>query len=204
MERMTADRIRMSRKTAEFIRTITAPPFMALLLVSMLYIGLGSEAFVSPLHYIEAIFTLTLLPLLAYLPCRMIPSLKSKGRKLERNLALVFSVLGYVLGAVFALFGGGTRIEIILYLTYLISGMLTALTTIFGFKASGHTCGTSGPAALLVYCMGSSYALMFALLIPVYASSIKLKRHTLPQLIAGTIVPVVALMAAIMIAGAIV
>ena len=187
MERMTADRIRMSGKTAEIIRTITAPPFMALLLVSMLYIGLGSEAFVSPLHYIEAIFTL-----------------KSKGRKLERNLALVFSVLGYVLGAVFALFGGGTRIEIILYLTYLISGMLTALTTIFGFKASGHTCGTSGPAALLVYCMGPLYALMFALLIPVYASSIKLKRHTLPQLIAGTIVPVVALMAAIMIAGAIV
>ena len=52
--------------------------------------------------------------------------------------------------------------------------------------------------------MGPLYALMFALLIPVYASSIKLKRHTLPQLIAGTIVPVVALMAAIMIAGAIV
>ena len=31
MERMTADRIRMSGKTAEIIRTITAPPFMALL-----------------------------------------------------------------------------------------------------------------------------------------------------------------------------
>ena len=55
-----------------------------------------------------------------------------------------------------------------------------------------------------IFSIPNILSLFRLLLIPVYASSIKLKRHTLPQLIAGTIVPVVALMAAIMIAGAIV
>ena len=52
--------------------------------------------------------------------------------------------------------------------------------------------------------MGPVYALSFAVLVPVYISSLKLERHTLSQLIAGTIIPVIALIAASFIAGAIV
>ncbi len=202
MERITADAIRMSDKAAQAIRAITAPHFMALLLTSALYAGLGSEAFITPLHYVESVFTLTLLPMLSYLICRAVPSLKRRGRKLERSLAIIFSVIGYVMGTAFALVGNGTRLELTLYLTYLISGILTAICSfVFKFKASGHTCGASGPAAMLSYAMGPVYLLSFAILIPIFASSLKLERHNLSQLIAGSIVPVVALIAAILIAG---
>lgn len=205
MERMTANRIHMSLSTAKHIRTITAPHFMAFALTTLLYIGMGSAAFITPVHYIEAIFTLTILPLLGYVLCRAVPSLKRKGRRLERTLAIVFSLLGYLLGVAFALIGGGTEIELTLYFTYLISGMLTAICSfVFKFKASGHACGASGPAAMLSMYLGPVYALSFAVLIPVYISSLKLERHTLGQLIAGTIVPILALIAATFIARAIV
>ena len=59
------------------------------------------------------------------------------------------------------------------------------------------------PAVFSMY-MGPVYALSFAVLVPVYISSLKLERHTLSQLIAGTIIPVIALIAASFISGAIV
>ncbi len=204
MERISAERIRMSEKVARAIRMITAPHFMALLLTSILYAGLGRDAFVTPLHYIEAVFTLTVLPMLSYLVCRVVPSFKQRGRKLERSLAIVFSVIGYVMGTVFVLTGRGTRLELILYLTYLISGVLTALCSfVFKFKASGHTCGASGPAALMSYSLGPMYLLSFAMLIPVFISSLKLERHSMSQLIAGSIVPIVAMLVSVFIAGAV-
>ena len=120
-------------------------------------------------------------------------------------LAIAFSLLGYLLGVAFALIGGGTKTELTLYFTYLISGLLTAICSfVFKFKASGHACGVSGPAAMLSMYMGPVYALSFAVLVPVYISSLKLERHTLSQLIAGTIIPVIALIAASFISGAIV
>ena len=205
MERMTANKIRMSYSTAKRIRTITAPHFMAFVLTTILYSGMGREAFRTPVHYLDSLFTLCLLPLLGYVICRAVPSLKSKGRHLERVLAIAFSLLGYLLGVAFALIGGGTKTELTLYFTYLISGLLTAICSfVFKFKASGHACGVSGPAAMLSMYMGPVYALSFAVLVPVYISSLKLERHTLSQLIAGTIIPVIALIAASFISGAIV
>ena len=108
------------------------------------------------------------------------------------------------MGTVFVLTGRGTRLELILYLTYLISGVLTALCSfVFKFKASGHTCGVSGPAALMSYSLGPMYLLSFAMLIPVFISSLKLERHSMSQLIAGSIVPIVAMVVSVFIAGAV-
>ncbi|MBQ1553426.1 MAG: hypothetical protein IIZ66_07755, partial [Clostridia bacterium] len=155
----------------------------------------------SPIHYFEALFTLVLLPVLPYAICAIIPSMKKKGRKLERTMAIAFSILGYVMGLLFAIFGGGTRIELILYMTYAISGVLTAvLTFIFRFKASGHTCGAAGPFAMLTYLMGPLWLIGYAVMIPIFVSSLKLRRHTVCQLLAGAVVSVSSLIAAIKLA----
>lgn len=196
MRKSVVNEINMQIKTEEVVRVITAPHFMALLLASLLYLTLGSNAFASPLHYLEAVFTLTLLPMFAYLLCRLIPSLRDRGRKFERGVAIIFSLFGYVLATFFALLDGGTNVELTMYFTYLLSGFFTALFSIFGFKASGHACGTSGPAALLSYCASPVYIPLFCLLIPVYKSSLKLKRHTVSQLVVGTVIPIIALVVA--------
>lgn len=204
MERITADSIKMPVSAAKWIRTLTVPPVMAIILSTVLYIALGTTAFANGAHYFEAVFTLGILPLLAYPLCRLIPMFKKKGRKFERNLAIVFSVAGYISGTLLICLTNGTKISKILFFTYLISGIITALLSfVFKFKASGHTCGVSGPIAMIVYCFGPIYLLLYALLVPIFVSSLKLKRHTLTQLIAGCLVPIAALAAAIIIASAI-
>lgn len=194
----------VAKATAMVVRIVTAPHFMAILLSTVLYIGLGHRAFANASHYIEALFTLGFLPMLPYALCMIIPSLRKKGRKLERTLAIAFSVLGYVMGTLFALLGGGTAVEKVLFLTYLFSGVLTALLSfVVKFRASGHTCGVSGPAAMLVYYLGPAFIPFFALLVPVFLSSLRLKRHSIAQLIAGCVVPIVSMIAALLIIGGI-
>ena len=205
MERITADSIKMPVSAAKWIRTLTVPPVMAVILSTVLYIALGTKAFASWVHYFEAVFTLGILPTLAYPLCRLIPVFKKKGRKFERNLAIIFAVAGYISGTLLICLTGGTQISIMLFFTYLISGLITALLSfVFKFKASGHTCGVSGPIAVIVYCFGPVYLLLYVLLVPIFVSSLKLERHTLTQLIAGCLVPIAALAASIIISAAIV
>ena len=188
-------------KAAKLARVLTVPPVLALFLTTVLYIALGRAAFAAPIRYFEAVFTLTLLPVIPYGLCALIPSWKKQGRKLERSLGIVFSLIGYIMGTLFALLGGGSRIEIILYLTYMMSGLLLGvLTFVFRFKASGHTCGAAGPFAMLTYLMGPLWLIGYAVMIPIFVSSLKLRRHTVCQLLAGAVVSVSSLIAAIKLA----
>lgn len=188
------------RKGAKLLRVLTVPPLMALFLVTALYIGMGEGAFRTPLRYFEAVFALCILPILAYPLCALVPSLKKQGRKTERSLAIVFSLLGYLMGTLFAVFGNGTRTELELYLTYAISGVLLGIFSfVFRFKASGHGCGASGPFAMLSYKFGFFWLFGFLLLIPVFSSSIKLKRHKVSELIAGSAVSVLSLIASVLL-----
>ena len=190
----------LKMKAAKAVRVLTVPPIMALFLTSTLYAVMGAAAFKTPLRYFEAVFTLTLPPLIPYGLCALIPSWKQKGRRLERTLGIVFSLLGYIMGTLFALLGRGTRIEKILYLTYIISGaLLGILTFVFRFKASGHTCGAAGPFALLNLQLGPWWLLGYLLMIPIFISSIRLKRHSIAQLLAGGAVSVGALAVAVRI-----
>ena len=203
MERITADTVRedSSLRSAKLMRALTVPPAMAFFLITALYTAFGSNAFAAPIRYFEALFTLVLLPLLPYPLCAAFGSWKRKGRKLERSLAIVFSFIGYLMGTLFALLGGGTRIEIIVYLTYLISGTLMAVLSFgFRFKASGHACGAAGPFAMLAYSLSPWWLLGFLLMVPIFISSISLGRHNLGQLFAGAAVSVSALIIAVQLA----
>lgn len=97
-------------KFAKAIRILTTAPVFALLLCTLLYF-LMDGAFASLRHYLMAVFFLSILPVLAYPVSAIIPPLRRKGRDGQRNLAIVFSVVGYVGGFLYALLGGGTGFE---------------------------------------------------------------------------------------------
>ena len=82
-------------KFAKAIRILTTAPVFALLLCTLLYF-LMDGAFASLRHYLMAVFFLSILPVLAYPVSAIIPPLRRKGRDGQRNLAIVFSVVGYV------------------------------------------------------------------------------------------------------------
>lgn len=180
-------------KIAKVVRAVTTAPILALVMATVLYAMMPS-AFAGKLHYFAMIFFLTVLPILAYPVSYLLPNRKFRARDEQRKLAILFAVVGYVGGAVFGLVLRGARIELLIYTTYLVSGAMIALTTKLKIKSSGHACGVSGPIALLIYCLGKPFALGYLLLVAVYWSSLRLKRHTIQQLITGTAIPIVAMM----------
>ena len=182
----------MNKKLAKLIRVLTTAPIFAILLCSLLY-ALLPDAFASVGHYLAALGFLAGLPLLAYPISYAVPSIRKKGRDGQRNLAVVFSVVGYVAGFLFTMLCGGTATEKVLFGTYLISGIGIALCTLLHFKASGHACGCSGPIAMLAAFASPWFLIGYLLLTPIIWSSKKLGRHSGTQLFAGALIPVLAM-----------
>ncbi len=175
---------------AKAVRIITVAPVFATLLVLILFFF--KKAY-TPLHALFAILFLGIFPLLSY-PVSLVFQ-KDNRRKKQRNLAIVFSVIGYIAGVVFCFFTSSGSAEKTIYLTYLLSGVLIALFSfVFHIKTSGHACGVAGPIAALCLFNNPLFILGIVFLIPVYRSSLILKRHTVKELIMGTVIPVICLM----------
>ena len=182
----------MKRIFAKFVRILTAPPIFAALLCVLLYLLLPGS-FASPVHFALALGSLTALPLLAYPISTLIPALRRKGRDGQRDLAVVFSVVGYVGGGLFALLFDGAATELVLYGTYVLSGIAIGIGTLAGFKISGHTCGCSGPLAMLATFVSPWFLAGYCLLPFIFWSSRCLGRHSAAQLLTGAALPVLAM-----------
>ena len=186
---------------AKAVRVATTAPIMAAALVALLYF-LRPGSFLNAAHAWLTVTFLSILPVMAYPVSYLVPALRKKGRDGQRSLAIVFSVIGYILGCALCFVFGGAQIEKLIFLTYTFSGALIALCSgAFHFKASGHACGVAGPIAALVCCLGPVWLLCGLLLAAVYWSSLKLRRHTLPQLLGGTVIPVASMVVSALILG---
>ena len=184
----------MKQKLAKIIRVFTVPSVFSALLCTMLYWRVeGSYATAG--HYLAALCFLSFLPLMSYPVAAAVPSMKKDRRKWERTLGLIFSVAGYMCGLAMVLLTDCTRIETVIYSTYLLSGLALAVCTVFRFKASAHTCGCSGPIVGLSFFVSPWFLLGYILLGAVAWASLRLKRHSAAQLVGGSVIPVLALFA---------
>ncbi len=180
------------QKVYKIIRVATIPPIMA----ASLFIILGAFSKLDWIDAILGVFFIGILPVLSYPLQRFIPYYKDKGRDGQRNLAMVFSVAGYIIGCILAAIFNAPYTVILIYLDYLLSGILiTVFNKLFHLKASGHACGIVGPIAMLVYFGLYIPAAIGALLtVLVFISSIKMKRHTFLQLLGGSAITISALL----------
>lgn len=172
------------------IRKITVAPIMAAVMLTAFFL-FTPEIFQSAFMYILSLFFLGFLPMLAYPMQKYIPPYKNKGRDGQRSLAMIFAVSGYVLGIAAGLFAHAPKGIILIYLEYLLSGMTILLfNKCFHRKISGHACGVFAPIGLFIYFklyICAAIAILSAVV--VYIASLQTKRHTLSQLIGGSIVP---------------
>lgn len=136
---------------------------------------------------------LLLVPIAAY-PLREILHIGKDRRKGQRSTALVCSAVGYIAGFLWSLLAPCSWLVHILFLSYVISiAGLLLLNVGLGFHASGHACSTTAPALLLTWKLHPLFIIPSVLLIvAVYRSSLKLSRHTLSQLLAGSAVSLLA------------
>lgn len=172
---------------------------MALFLLVILF--LTREAFFgSTLNLVLAINFLVVFPILAYPIQPLIPYFRDKGREGQRSLAMWMSSLGYIFGLITAIFLPVSNYLLIIYLTYLFSGLsLMLLNKVFKIKASGHACGAAGPIFSLIYFLGPWVLFGILILAAVFWSSLNTKRHDKSELLIGTTVPTYALLLAFLI-----
>ena len=179
----------MSKKAiAKSISILTLVPVVAAAIVTWLFIY-TRESFVSIWWYLYSILFLTVIPILAYPLKYLIPPIKRQGRKGERKLAFIMSVIGYVLGTVLCFVLKSPFIVRKIFLAYLFSGLvLSFVNKVIKLKASGHACGVSGPLTPLVYFIGWQTIWTILILPIVYWSRKQLGRHTASELAVGTLV----------------
>jgi len=190
-------------KLSFFTRVVTVPPVFATALLLVLFFT-RPEYIGNVWFLLAGIFFLTVLPLLAYPLQRFIPRYKDRGREGQRKLAVIFSFAGYVLGMITVLIFNAPRELKMVFCEYVLCGLCIFICDkVFKFKASGHACGSVGPAAMLLYLGQYIAAIVFAILIiPAFVSSLTTKRHTLKELISGSIVPLLMLVIVYLIFGA--
>ena len=165
-------------KLAKVIRVMTIPPVVVAVLLTVLYFA--NSIFSTPADYWLTLLFLAVVPVLAYPVQKLVPKWREGGRRTQRNLAFVFSFVGYG-GAVLtnALRSAGTEVLYIsvVYLASVI--ILTLFNCLTPWHASGHACSLMGPLLLITLFVGW-YAIPVTL--AVYAASfwasVYMGRHT--------------------------
>lgn len=176
------------------IRKITVAPILAAVMLAVLMF-FEPEIFQSAFTFVLGLLFLGLFPISAYPMQKYIPAYRDKGREGQRSLAMIFAVAGYVLGIITGILTHAPEGTMIIYLEYLLSGFLIFIfNKFFHRKISGHACGVFAPICLFLYFgLYTCAALGCIAAVFVYIASLQTKRHTLPQLIGGSMVPFVVL-----------
>lgn len=138
------------------------------------------------LEFLEAASLLSLAPLAPILYDRW------RGRtdifiSERRKRTKYFAATALVYAAATALYYlRGEELLYLLFATYLVETLLhMAVNT--RWKISIHSAGIAGPTTFLVATLGACFAVLYLLLIPVYAARKKLRAHTDAQLVAGAL-----------------
>ena len=187
------------RITHLVVRVLTLPPIVTGLTLVLMYAPAGLLT-LRELLLCEVF--LLLVPLAAY-PLREIFHIGRNRREGQRSTALVLSAAGYACGFIWSLLVPCSWLVHILFLSYVVSvAALLALNAGLGLRASGHACSTTAPVFLLTWKLHPLFIIPSLLIAAVYRSSLKLSRHTLPQLLIGSSISLLACGLSILVYGA--
>ena len=178
---------------AKTIRGITVPP----VLVTVLFLILSQtrqDIFTNKSDIILSILLLGFVPVLAYPLQRILPNYKEKGREGSRNLAFIFSIIGYTLAFLQGLLFGTSAFLQLIYNTYFSSVLLLLLMNkVFHIRASGHACCITGPLIFLVFFLNWWMLIPYVIIgVISFWASIYLHRHTHKELLFGTLMCIIA------------
>lgn len=175
----------MKRKAAQWIRIISLPAILALLLFCCLYAS-RPELFTGSVFGISLI-SIVLVPLLPY----PVSSLWGKNpdirREKQRSLAFVLTLLGHTTALVFGYLVNVKTELILIYWTYFLSiVVLFVFNKLLHIRASAHGAGMAGAFFLMPWLLGPIWCLPCAVIVAAVCwSSIILGRHTGKELVFG-------------------
>ena len=172
---------------AKIVRVATVPPVMIgglLLLLMLRPCGTMRGA----VDAVVSVGAFALLPALAYPLSMIVPKWRAGGRTLQRRLAIILTVVGYVCAFAYSMAAecsDGLRMLTVGYAATVV--LLAAINAFTHVHASGHASGSTGPILYASYMYGAAAALPGLLLYcAIIWASLKRKSHTLREFLCGT------------------
>lgn len=186
-------------KIAQAIRVLSVPPIMVSGLILILY-TYKREYFSGLPDALTAFLLLGIIPVLAYPLQKAFPQYMPAGRQGQRKLAFITNLIGYCSAFIWVLVSHAKKGLLLLCATYFFSVVILSICNGMHFKASGHASSFTCPLLVLVYAFGWKPLIPCVLVsILIMWSSLRLKRHTLGQLIGGIWSCLLAFMAALIV-----
>lgn len=175
-----------SHKLARFISTLFVPPSFTIIIFAIFAFVLESE----PIKQGVTIFTALVFGFIA--PIVLFLILRNKGKltdqdasiKEERTLPFLIAIIFYLIGLWVLIKYDLNIISIVFWFCYISNTVITIFINKF-WKISAHAMGAAGPFAAVVFAFGWIGLFMLPIVLLVGWSRIKLKCHTLTQVIAG-------------------
>lgn len=187
-------------KLAKLGRIITVPPFIITALFLVLWKFKG-EMFQNSAQLLFSILFLGVMPILAYLVHFLIPSLRRKGRKMQRNLAFAFTFVGYFAAFVYGICVQAEAKLQLIYCTYFVAALILSIFNfVFRKKASGHACSIVAPIIILLLYSLYWWAILFLVMgfISIW-SSLYLKRHLPKELVLGACCSIISVLLSVVL-----
>jgi membrane-associated phospholipid phosphatase len=171
-------------KIAKLISDITQPPVVSIptfAIINYILLGFNNSLEITIICWIFGAF----LPITTSLILiRKMHTDMDITDRTKRTLPLFLAVCSYMIGFIVLLTIGAPALTTALMLIYS-SNTLIILFINLSWKISIHTMGVAGPTVALTYLFGIS-GLLFGILIPlVMWSRVRLKKHTVSQVLAG-------------------
>lgn len=186
--------VKMNSKFAKIISVITVVPIYALIICLTLFFSTNGVFGGSGLWLFLTLLSIGIIPALAYPISYIVPKIKAKGRDGQRKLAFIMGLVGFLTGLVFVLTLNPPKGVSFILVTYALSGFVLAFfNKVIHIKASGHSCGVTAPSCFLIFFLGLPSIPILLVLPIVYYSRLKMGRHTLSQLIWGSVVSLVSM-----------
>lgn len=111
-------------------------------------------------------------------------------KRQDRMIPLILATTGAIIGSFFVL--NDLHNHTLTLISYVLVAMLISLTIVtFVWKISLHAATTASMVTMLVSLVSPYFAFLFLLLLPIIWSRLHLHRHTLAQLLVGSLTGVV-------------
>jgi membrane-associated phospholipid phosphatase len=176
---------------AEIVSFVFNPPIVAV--PAFLYLILQQKPVNSLALAVTSVIFGALVPLgIVYglSKLRIIPDLWASERE-TRVIPFTGAICSYLLGSAALMAETSPATLTALMLCYVGNTAIMMIISL-RWKISVHASGIAGPVTALIYILGVAASPLLILVVPVGWARIKLRAHTLPQVAAGVLLPVVA------------
>ncbi len=172
-----------SRPLLRYLSHLVSAPIIA----TPVFVSLSILEHAQAVHVLVAVVFASMVPLLG-----IVYFARSEGldydvsERRARGRPFVFAIASYVIGFLLLALSRAPTLVSGLMLAYSINTSAMFLVTLF-WKISVHAAGVTGPLTFLVFKLGLPWSFLYLLVVPVGLLRLRLRQHTLLQVLAGAV-----------------